>query len=374
MVIGINILYLIPGKSGGTETYLKNILHSMVSLDRGNTFVLYLSEEAYPSFIDFEGKARIILVKKIFYSKLKRILYEQFMLPRLIIRDEIDVLFSPGYVVPIFCPCKHVVTVHDMLYKRYPATIPLMKMVYWSIFIPLSFWRSSKIIAVSEFVRKEFEEYFPRYTDKFIVSYESVDKNQFYREEMNPSIRTLYHLPEKYALCVATLSPHKNLEIVLKAVSVLKNANTEVNVVIVGNKERSSKYLESLTKHYGIEKQISFIGFVPNSNLRSLYSNAAVFIMPSLYEGFGLPVLEAMACGCPVVCSNVASLPEVGGGAVEYSSPTDAIELSSKIKKVYFNKIVQDSMQKKGYSHLTNFEWNRTASITMDAIESAFKR
>ncbi len=373
MIVGINLLYLIPGKSGGTETYVRNLLSALISIDKTHTYVIYMPVEVIPTFTFDSDAVRVKGVEGILSSKLSRILYEQFIFPWKVSKDNIDVLFSPGYVIPILCRCPHVVTVHDMLYKRFPNTIPIIKRFYWSIFVPLSIKRSSYVIAVSEFVKKEFEEYYPQYKNKYVVSSESVNTEEYFVEESDSQAISKLSLPKNYILCVATLSPHKNLEVVLHAVELLKQKKHTVNVVFVGNKERSTKYLESIIENKKLNDQVYFTGYISQITLRQLYNNAEMFVMPSMYEGFGLPVLEAMACGCPVICSNAASLPEIAGSAAEYFHPQDVKTLSNKIELLWLNKTLHDEMGRRGILNVSRFNWRNTAIITNETLKKSKK-
>lgn len=371
MIVGINLLYLIPGKSGGTETYVRSLLQSLLNIDQKNSYIIFLPEEVRDSFSHVAGRVKFVTAKNIFGNKVKRIIWEQLCLPFHVKKNNVDVLFSPGYVAPILSSCKHVVTIHDMLLKRYPAMIPMVKRLYWKIFVPLTFWRASKVIAVSEFVKNEFEYFYPRFKEKYVVIPEAVNTDFFYPDLSSSDLKYKYKLPEQFVLCVATQSPHKNIEIVLKAVHHLKMKNVYINVVCIGNKERSTKVLTYFIDSLGLNDQVSLLGYVGEKDLRQLYSTATLFVMPSLYEGFGLPVLEAMACGCPVLSSNAGSLREVGGMAAEYFSPHSVEDLAEKLQKIYCNSDIQKELRTKGYANLTRFHWDHSAQLTLDAFNSS---
>ncbi|MFA6540360.1 MAG: glycosyltransferase family 1 protein [Bacteroidota bacterium] len=363
MNVGINLLYLIPGIVGGTETYARNLIYHLVSTDENNVYYIFVPTDARYILKDLPENGKIIEVP-IFSNKVNRILWEQFVLPIKVYKYKISILFSLGYVIPIFARCKHIVTIHDLLYKRFSYTIPKSKRVYWRLFIPLSVSRAAKVIAVSKFTNDELIHYFPRAAEKIIVTQLGVDGSKYYPDMSKGN----GIFPEKFIVCVATLSPHKNLEIILKAVHALKMMGTNVNLVLVGNKERATKDIERSVDKLGISQQISLLGYVSDEKLRQIYSIATLFVLPSIYEGFGLPVLEAMACGCPVICSHAGSLPEVGGNAAKYFNPFDLEEIVALLKQVYFDEQLRNEMKGLGFKNVEKFRWSVTAKNTMNCI------
>jgi glycosyltransferase involved in cell wall biosynthesis len=370
MKIGVNLLYIIPGKIGGTETYIRNLLNELLIVDQGNEYIIYLTDEARESFCDINSKAAIVSVGN-FKNKVMRILWEQFVFPFVVKTNGVQVLFSPGYVIPLLAPCKHVVTIHDMLFRRYPQTIHIIKRLYWKMCIPLSIKYADVVITVSEFSKREIEKYYPSFQNKIVVTPEAVDRKIFYKTVKADQNQLLQSVPKKFMLCVATLNPHKNVEILLTAISVLNKKNQlKVNLVLIGNKERALSVINLMMENEGINDQIKMLGYVSTEELCSLYSAAQLFILPSLYEGFGLPILEAMSCGCPVISSNAASMMEVGGMAASYFDPVNVNDLVEKIKQVYFNESMRSNMIELGYRNIEKFDWSITAKLTLNAINS----
>lgn len=373
MKIGINLLYLIPGVSGGTETYARGIISELFNDDTVNSYTIFISEDSLESFTQYRN-VKIVTVPSFASNKIKRVFWEQCMFPFVLQKHGIEVLFSPGYVVPIFSSCRHIVTVHDMLYRRYPETIPAVKRWYWKIFVPLSLFRSKAVIAVSEFGRNEIAKYFPWSADKIAVTMEGVDRNSFFEGKQQPSmIRNKYSLPEKYVLCVATLSPHKNIRLLFEITSFLKkNGEEKINIVLVGNKERAIAELSEAMEELGIKEQVRMLGYLSQEDLCSVYSAASLFVLPSMYEGFGLPALEAMACGCPVACSNAGSLPEIAGDAAEYFGPNDSQGAAKVIKGIYFNEDKQNELRTRGFRNIERFTWNGSAHMTLKIFEAVY--
>lgn len=371
MNIGINLLYLIPGVVGGTETYSRNLIAQLLHIDKKNKYFLFVASDAKQGFSEFSNDVVLVDVANFSVGKLKRIVWEQFFLPGIIKQYDISILFSPGYVVPIFASCNQIVTIPDLLYKRFPDTIPRLKLLYWKIFIPLSVKYAKRIIAISEFTKNELLAYFPESEKKITTTPLGVDRQTFGRAHRNREyVLSKYQLPDRFIICVATLSPHKNLDIVLKAIATLKAQRCIVNLVLVGNKERAYEKIQTSIEKLRIADQVRILGYVPNLELSQIYTMANLFVLPSIYEGFGLPVLEAMSNGCPVLCSNAGSLPEVAGDAAEYFYPHDVQQLSDKIKNLFFDGGKRDVMRKKGFENIKRFDWKNTANETLKVIES----
>lgn len=365
MRVGINLLYLVSGKAGGTETYIRNLLNEFLAIKGNAKVFLFVTQMSAQYSKEYGEYFEVIIINKIGYSKFSRIIYEQSIFPFIVAKYEIDVLFSPGYVIPVLALCKHVVTIHDMLYKRFPSSIELSRRIYWTFFVYLSVLRSKKILAVSEFSKNELTKFFPNSSKKIIVTFESVDNKNFYKDTNLPD----NNMSRNYALSVATLSPHKNFEMLLKAIKKIKDEKKIIiPLLLVGNKDRSTKTLLSMIENLGIQNQVKLIGFVTNDELRSIYSNAALFVLPSIYEGFGLPVLEAMACGCPVLCSNAGSLPEVGGSAAIYFDPFDLNDIAKKLEQLWKTKDSLNEIISNGYVNVTRFSWENSAQITWKQI------
>lgn len=273
-----------------------------------------------------------------------------------------DIFFSPHYNVPVF-PVKakaRVCTIHDVYHLAYYQQLSYAQKAYAKLVINRAVKLSDQIITVSEFSKNEIVKYTGCTPEKIAVIHNGVKQaatNYPYEE-----VRVKYNLPHKYLLYVGNVKPHKNLKVFLAAYMLLdKSIIDEYKIVIAGKKDGFItadndlfKFIENNDK---IKSNIIFTGYVDNEHMDTLYAAASLLVFPSLYEGFGLPPLEAMLNKCPVISSNAASLQEVCGDAVLYFKPNDEEELAFKIKHLIENQSLRQKLTDNGVHHIKNFTW-----------------
>lgn len=282
------------------------------------------------------------------YSKLKK--------------EKIDILHVPHYNVPIFYRGKMVVTIHDLTHLIFPEFLPNKLAYYYAKFMMwIAIKKASKIITDSENTKNDILKFYKVNPNKIEVIYLGVGEEFVKKEKKN--IEYLYDkfdIPKdkKNLMYVGNLKPHKNLERLLEAYSKINNKE-ETCLLLVGKAFEKYNILENKEKELNIEKQVIHTGIVTQEELVDLYNLTDLFIFPSLYEGFGLPVLEALACGTNVVSSNTSSLSEVGGTIVEYFNPNDIDSMSEVINKAFDKEYNKDEVKK----WLNNFNWEETAKI-----------
>ncbi|MFN4245433.1 MAG: glycosyltransferase family 4 protein [Brevinematia bacterium] len=296
-----------------------------------------------------------------------RTLWEHTILPITSLLEKADVLFSPSNIVPFYLPkkIKLIVTVHDVRVKVFPETFSRSTRMYYDFIYSFLFKRANLIITVSEFSRSEILKYFPEAKNKIYVIPNGINTQKF----------KFLDLPrKKQILLIGALAKHKNISVVLKAFQKIYNTIPH-NLIIVGSKDSGMPQDEEMKQ---IMRQIPsdrviFTGRLSDDEVVNLYNESEVFVFPSLYEGFGLPVLEAMACGCPVIASNRASLPEVCGDAAIIFNPDDPDELSEKIFQLVQNDNVKETLRKKGFERIKLFSWESIAKQYIDLIKKVLK-
>ena len=273
-----------------------------------------------------------------------------------------DVLFSPANIAPIFVPKskKLVLTIHDVAFLTYPDSFSKFFRLYYKFLIPFGIKRADSIITVSNYSKELIEKYYPQAKGKVNAIHLGVDS----------SFRVLGDEKKEQILYVGSLNERKNFIGVIEA---FERLSTKCKLVLVGNygdnfelDKKSQDVLARAKQHPNIE----FKSNVSDDELIELYNSSKLFVYPSFYEGFGLPVLEAMACGTPVVTSDVSSLPEVGGDAVVYCNPNDINDIKDKIKMVLDDEKLQEELRQKGLQRAKEFSWEQSASKHIKVFES----
>ena len=376
MRIGINALYVIPGQNGGTETYLMGIMRELLALSSGrHEFFVYCNSSAAPTLsAAFEG-ATMVPCAVSGASRIARVLYEQLWLPRLVKRDAIDVLHSPGFVLPLAATCRHVLTVHDFFHERYPAWLSPLKRAYWRLLIPPSIRKADRVIVVSEAVKTELERYFPDAMGKSVVTHEGSKFSDTTRGA--PCAHISSHSATPYFFWVGTLAKHKNLGTMIRAFRLFKEAHGGAHrLVLAGGVGQNIKpALMDATEREDlarVEPWITWAGRVSDAELATLYQGALSLIFLSLYEGFGLPVLEAMSLGCPVITSARGSLGEVAGdAALLIDEPTDAAATCQAMSRIAFDIEVREKLITKGLARSEEFTFAKAAQLTLECYGGA---
>jgi glycosyltransferase involved in cell wall biosynthesis len=259
-----------------------------------------------------------------------------------------------------------VLTVHDLIFRIFPKHHKRLNYWYLNAAMPLYCHRAWAIIAVSQATKRDLVRLYGLDPAKITVIHEAAAPHFAPASpDRIGEARARYHLPDRYLLHVGTIEPRKNLDRLLEAVHRLREAGEDIQLVLAGSKgwlyEGFFRRLEELA----LGDAVSFPGYVPDADLPALYSAARLVAVPSLYEGFGLPVLEAMACGAPVVCSNASSLPEVGGDAARYFSPTEVATLADTILAVWRDERLREKMRQDGLARAAQFSWERAADETL---------
>lgn len=282
-----------------------------------------------------------------------------------------DVLHIPHYNVPIFYRGKMVVTIHDLTHLIFPQFLPNKFAYFYAKFmIWFATKRAEKIITVSENTKKDIIEKFKVKPEKIEVIYNGVGEE--FVEKEKDKIEYLYSrfgIPKdkKVLMYVGNLKPHKNLEALLEAFAKVENKE-KCCLLLVGKAFEKYNVLEEKETSLNIKNNVIHTGIVNQEELVDLYNLADLFVFPSLYEGFGIPILEALACGTPVICSNTSSMPEVGGDVVEYINPYDVEEITLKVNEL----IKQDIKIKKKEveKHLSKFNWKNLSNVTINVLKN----
>jgi alpha-1,3-rhamnosyl/mannosyltransferase len=285
-------------------------------------------------------------------------------------------LHSPHFLLPLVRPCRAVATIHDVIYMACPEDLPsLAGRLYYRAMMTACSRIATRLITDSNHSKDEIVRYLNANPAKIEVVYPAVDP--FFQSGANPtevaSVRSRFGIDRDYILCVGIYKPRKNHARLLKAFQLLLKRGAQSKLAIAGPMGEGKPILERLATELGIAEHIVFTGFVNDADLRALYSGARVCVCPSLYEGFGFTVLEAMACGVPVVCSSATSLPEVAGKAALYFDGYKPEEMAAQLYNAFSDDAVRETLIADGRSNLLKFKWEETARQTLAVYHKALQ-
>ncbi|MEI7620578.1 MAG: glycosyltransferase family 1 protein [Candidatus Falkowbacteria bacterium] len=379
--IGIDARFYGPlGK--GLGRYTQEIVDNIINIDKDNEYVVFLGPDNFDEFI--VDPTDVERVKKVKIDIRWYTLREQVLFPYYIYRQHLNLIHFPHFNVPIFTPGKFVVTVHDLILTKFPTVrattlnpaIYKLKNLAYRLVIWLALKRSQKIITVSEFTKNDIIEQFHINENKIIVTYEGVANlakghdTLFVQKLDEEGTLERYKIKDNFLLYIGNAYPHKNLEGLVRVFSKILREYPKMRLVLVGKSdyfyERVKSYAKSLDLYQDNQEvsPIIFPGYVSDSELEVLFKRALFYIFPSLYEGFGLPPLEAMAKGCPVLSSNKSSMPEILGKAACYFNPEDDEEMKRAILKMIEDKNLRDELSQKGLGQAKKYNWWECAYAT----------
>jgi glycosyltransferase involved in cell wall biosynthesis len=309
------------------------------------------------------------------FSTPQRLIWDQFTFPGMARKERVDIIHQPCFSAPIFHKGPVVVTIHDIISILFPKNIPFASRMFYSKWMPLSYKKALQIITISHSTKKDIVKVLKIREDKITVIPLAVDPKFSSRvsAERVEAVKKKYNLPKKYILHIGTLEPRKNLDFLIEVFSeVIKDENFgDFNLVITGKKGWYYEGLFEKVRQLDLEKRVIFTGYFEEGDKPALYRGAALFAFPSLYEGFGLPPLEAMASGVPVVSSDTSSMPEVVGEAGILIPPQDKSLWVRNIKKVLSQETLQDKMKAYNKLQVAKFSWDKTAKATVGVYRKA---
>jgi glycosyltransferase involved in cell wall biosynthesis len=358
----------------GIGTYLQNLLKELVQLDDDAEYVVLCRADDVDWLAALGPRIRPIVTGAANYS-----VREQIEVPWRLWRAGVTLFHSPHYVLPVLLPCPAVVTVHDCIHLMFPQYLP-NRAAY--AYAKASMWnaakRSDRVLTVSEASKRDILHFFSVRPEKVVVVYNAIDERFWVapKEEDMARIRERYQLDHGFVLYVGNIKPHKNLVRLIEAFDELRQEGgfDELKLLIIGDEISRLPALRRAVHSHKLHKQVRFLGYLPDETLAILYRLAAVFVFPSLYEGFGLPPLEAMASGTPVVTSNVSSLPEVAGDAAVLVDPYDSHAIADGIRRVLTDPALAQDLRLKGLVRAREFSWERSVARTCELYKEVGER
>lgn len=368
MLIGIDASRAVTDTPTGTETFSRELIRALVGFDHGNTYRLYTRDAVAPSFFSesAEPEIRAIPFPRL-WTHLRLSLEMQSRPP--------DVLFVPAHVLPLVHPRRTLVTVHDLGHCVFPRAHPLRQRMYhyWS-----TWWNcrsAMHLFADSQATRDDMVRFYSVAPEKVTVVYPA------YHAALFKPVRDLARIREAkgrsgigrdYILAIGTIHPRKNYERLIKAFARLISdpQHGELDLVIVGKKGWLFKGILDKVRELGLDGCVRFLDYAPPDDMPALLSGARLFAFPSLHEGFGIPILEAQACGTPVVCSMTSSLPEVAGDGAVFVDPCDADAISAAMARLMTDELLREKVVAHGLENVKRFSWEKSAREVLDVIES----
>ena len=368
--LSAQLLSLAPSyRSAGINRYTYNLLQHLARHRGPYRFTAFLSDRNFPATARLNAQ----------WSRLPtarppiRIFWEQIVQPWVLWRQGIDLLHAMAFVSPLWCPCPSVVTIYDLSFLRYPESFRRWNRFYLSTFVRLSARRANHFIAISKSTAQDIVRLLGVKADQVSVVHCGVEESYhpMALQEID-HFRRQRGLPEKMLLYLGTIEPRKNLGRLIEAYHLLmktwagpEGEGDVPRLVIAGAKGWLWEEVFALVESLGLQEQVIFPGYVPGPELPAWYNAAEVFVYPSTYEGFGLPVLEAMACGTPVVTSNTSSLPEVVGEAGLTVAPEDVEGLCHAMKRALTDAGLRKSLHEQGLQRAALFSWDKAAQETV---------
>ena len=352
----------------GIGTYIRNLLKQLARLDPNTEYVLLTRADDLAVAAQLGPNFRSVLEPSPNYS-----IQEQLHVPWVLLREKPDVFHAPHYILPTGVRAKSVVTIHDCIHLMFPQYLPnriaktYARMAMWS-----AARRSHCILTVSQASKRDILHFFAVPPEKIEVIYNAIDDGFWVEpnEEAVARVRERYQLDQRFVLYVGNIKPHKNLVRLIEAFAALRHGEFEdLKLLIIGDEISKLPALRRAVHSLKLHKHVRFLGYQPDDTLAILYRLASLFVFPSLYEGFGLPPLEAMASGTPVVTSNVSSLPEVTGDAAVLVDPHDVASIEHGMRRVLTDQTLAAEMRRRGLIRAREFSWERSVARTLGVYQ-----
>lgn len=355
----------LPPQPVGAGNYIIQLLRALVEQSTGARFTVFV-QPYQRALLNLPANAPVEYIRVPRMSPAVRLLWEQTIFPLHLARLKPNLLHSPHYTMPLAAPVPTIVTLHDATFFYYPQHHTRAKRYFFPFIMRQSARRAAALLTISESTRRDMQYWIAAPPQKTFATPLGVspDFHPINDTAILDAVARKYALPQKFILFVGLLEPRKNLPALLRAYTRLAPLNPEIALVIVGRKGwMTQAILDQIPAH--LHARIHFTGYVKQSDLPAVYNLADVFVYPSFYEGFGLPVLESLACGTPVVTTPISSMPEVAGDAALYAPPEDDAKLSQTILQILGDPMLAQTLQMRGLDRAASFTWQRTAQQTL---------
>jgi len=345
----------------GIGRYMKCLVEALIA-EASQFEYCFIVPPAHQDAISTDGHNRKVVSQLKYYS-----ISEQIFLPQLLRREKVDLFHSPHFLLPLWRTCPRVVTIHDVIHLVYPQDLPSpVGRLYARGMVHAAARLSDHIITVSEFSKRDILRHYDIDAKNVHVIHSGIDDRLRRVENLNEiaTVRRKYGIEREYILYTGIYKERKNHAGLLRAFAKLVRAGDSSDLVIAGPLAEGKAKLEQLGKDLGIADRVRLLGFVPDEEMPALYSGARVYACPSMYEGFGFTILEAMSCGTPVVCNPVTSLPEVAGDAALFADASSPDDFAAALHAALIDEGCRADLRQRGYANVKRFSWRRAAEET----------
>lgn len=361
----------------GDETVFFHLTKEALKLDRENQYRLLTDESVAEKIASLYVRLECVGQENVSIVSLpaaNRFVWNLFVLPKYLFQKRIDI-FHTQYILPLFSPkrTKMITHIHDVSFRRYPELIGWFDRLFLTLFIPRSLARATLIITPSQFTKQEIVKYYAIREEKIVVVPNAVGEN-FLKDTVKDmqkerTVREKYHLPEHFIIAVGTLQPRKNIPLLISAFAFLRKRLPKMNLVLVGNRlaHHADSRINRTIATENLGETVVFPGFVKEADLPAVIRLAQVFVLPSLYEGFGIPLLEAMSQHVPIVASDIPGLREVGGEAAVYFDPKSIVSCEERVYTLCTQEEERMALIKHGEERVRLFSWQKSAHLLLDA-------
>jgi glycosyltransferase involved in cell wall biosynthesis len=365
--IGVNALYLLPGGVGGTEIYLRQLLRALAEIDSPHHYLVFTNRETFPDLVPCSFRFEHCPQPVYATNRAMRILYEQFRLPGVLRSQKVDVLLNPGFTAPFLTRVPSVTVFHDLQHVRHSEHFRRIDLAFWRLLLWQAARTSKHLIAVSQATRRDVLAHYHLPPDAVSAVTHGVEREFFSlvrnRDEKRP-----------YILCVSTLHPHKNLDRLVRVFARLQSGYPRLRLVLAGMRGFHTQQIEKQISDFGLRASVDVTGWIAREHLYDLYRRAAVFVYPSTFEGFGMPVLEALAAGLPVACSDIPPLHEAAGEAALFFHPEHDEEMLAALDRLLSDDTFATRLSAAGPARAGLFTWNEAARATLQCLEVSAHR
>lgn len=364
MRIGLNLLYIIPGQNGGTQTYAESLIKALAALDTGDDFTVFVSAEGRALALPDQPGFHTVVCPVRAARREARYAYEQLAFPRLLGRYGLDVLHSLGYVCPLRVGCRSVVTIHDLNYLTPWHGMSGVKRLFLGAFVRQSARYADAVLTVSDFSKGEIRRRLQVPEAKIVVTPEGPREPSLLPAGSGDDLAARYGIAGPYLAAFGSLSGNKNIPRLIRAFAGIQG-QVPHTLLLIGHMTPGAEMgveIEAL----GLGGRIKMTGYVPDADVMPLLEHADLFAFPSLYEGFGLPVLEAQRAGVAVACSTAASLPEVAGDGAALFDPLSVDDMARVLRECLSDPARRAALIEKGRANVARFSWERTARATWE--------
>jgi glycosyltransferase involved in cell wall biosynthesis len=376
MHLGLNLVYLVPGETGGMERYARELVPALADAAPGIRMTAFINREAAESGLDLGAGVRTVLVPVRARRRVEWVWGEQVHLPGLGRRERIDLLHSLASTAPAGGRFARVTTIHDLIYRRFPEAHFGLRTLGMRVLVPLAAHRSDRVIADSQATADDIQRFLHLTSDR--VDVVPLGFGDPLREpvevESEGQVRERWRLGSRpVVLTLSAKRPVKNLVRLLEALALIPSERRPV-LLMPGYPTPYERELERRARELRVERDVRMPGWIPQEQVEGLWRVATCFVFPSLYEGFGAPVLEAMRRGVPVASSDRSSLPEVAGNAARFFDPEQPQAIADAIIELLSDEAKASELVRRGHARADRFTWAESARLTLETYRRAIER